>query len=242
MAQRKPTSFELTFAYRLIRWLTGRTATNSYLVLAIIAWVRRESGQTYLGNNPLNIRNSIYSIGRRQTRNGNGSFAIFKDLNMAAKASAYFLTSNRGYGYEAVVSRIRDSAPKGLTGKALEKWQIKQAHDFMYNIALSKWSSDHYGYGKNPNRNTMTIEELFNKNKLIPIWAGLTGTTWKVPAEAEEPKPKPPKPPRYPKQPRQFVNNTTMRTYLDPYAASKWYESRWEPAPVAPGDLPVPEW
>lgn len=231
MANATPKSFEVRFAYQLLRYLGGNVS-NSYLILAIIAWVRRESGQNYIGNNPLNIRYSRFASGYRFTST-NGRFAKFSSLQMAAKASAEFL-KQRGYGYEAVVKRLREQMPSGLSKKKQEEWLVEQAIDFMWNIALSKWSATHYGLGRNPNKN-MTREEMLAVNKLVPIWASMTGTKWSIPKDAE-PQPKKPKPLPYPKQPRTLEHAVPKRPYLDPYEASKFYEARWAATPIAPGE------
>lgn len=237
--KRAPKSFEVRFAYQLLRYLGGNV-NNAYLILAIIAWVRAESGSRYIGNNPLNIRNSRYAIRYRQT-GSNGHFAVFGSLSKAAKATAAFLKENAKFGkYSPFIQRIREQSK--LTGDKLEAWHQEQARDALFNIALSKWSSTHYGYGKKLVKigKTPTLEDHLRLNRLIPIFNAMRGTTWTIPADAITPFV--PKPPPYPKMPRQFINAVPPRAYIDPYGASGWYASRWESTPVAFGAPIETEW
>jgi hypothetical protein len=51
----KVKQFELRFAQLFLRALHANER-NSYLILAVVAWLRSESGTNYIGNNPLNLR------------------------------------------------------------------------------------------------------------------------------------------------------------------------------------------
>jgi hypothetical protein len=238
----KPTSREVIFAQAMLRYL-GADAKNPYLITAIIAWIRAESGQRYLGNNPLNIRNSKFANGFRQTKS-NGKFATFKNLAIAGKASAYFLLHNKGHGYEAVIRELRKSV-SGTT-KSYQDQGIR----FLNALAKSDWSSGHYGfahkvtyftYPNGPNgapvahtvlemypQKTMTWNWMLQHNKLISIWGGILGQKFTIPADPQAPEkvaPAPKQPPQ-PKQPRSFINDVTPREYISPYQSRDWYEER----------------
>jgi hypothetical protein len=234
MSVPRPRSFELTFAFRLIQALHGNT-NNLYLILAIIAWVRRESGMNYIGNNPLNLRPGAddlkYRSGVRRSA-GNGYFSTYANLTDAARASANRLLSVGSWaGYRPVVAAIRRSA-KGT--KAMQE----QALDFLYAIALSKWSATHYGYGRHPDPN-MSPTELFTKNKLVPIFQGLTRYRVRIPAQAPI---QPPKPPPVPKQPRSLAHTVPRRGYLQPLAAFTFYAERHEDQAIVPAPIIDPGW
>lgn len=221
MAYVKPSKTEIKFAYELLRYLHANV-NNTYLLLAIIAWVRRESGQTYIGNNPLNIRPGAdikYRVGIRHSKHG--YFSIYKNLTDAAKASAHLLMSQPHWaGYYLIVNAAqRDS---GETPKQ----QQEQAMDFLDAIALSKWSATHYG--------TTGVASTYERssNKLIAIWAGLTGHPITLPETPVKAKAKVPEP----KQPRGFVNDFVTRDYIQPYAAFSFYESRVKAPDDNPGD------
>ena len=246
----KPQSREVAFAQAMLRYL-GADYKNPYLITAIIAWIRGESGQRYLGNNPLNIRNSKYANGFRQTKS-NGKFATFKNLAIAGKASAYFLLQNKGHGYEAVIAELRRH-PSSEAGRQ------RQGVNFLNKLALSDWSSGHYGLAhrvtyytyehgfNNPTahtklelypKKTLTYDFMFRHNKLIPIWQGILGQKFTIPADPQKPAAQPPskpKPPPQPKQPRSFINDVTQRDYLSPYQARDWYEER-SPRRIVGGD------
>lgn len=210
----KPTTTqkEVSFASSVLKYLGVKDpAANLYLILAIVAWVRSESGKTYLGNNPLNIRNSPFASGYRQTRNHNGHFAIFANLDVAAKASASFLMKNKGVGYEPIIAAAK------RTG-GTEEQKVNQARDFLTAIAMSKWSSDHYG----------AADGNVTTNKLIAVWASLTGhpipREWLVTTKPTPPSPKP-KPPVQPPG-NAFIGSGVRHEYVDPYAARNFYEAR----------------
>lgn len=243
MAQPKPKSFELRFAYRLLQALGGNT-TNMYLILAIVAWVRRESGSRYIGNNPLNLRPGADDLKYRSDTRvsaGNGRFSVYANLTDAAKASANRLRSVGAWaGYGKIIKAAQRQMPSGLSKAERDAWLQKQARDFLYNVALSKWSSSHYGYGKKPDPN-MTEEDLFNKNKIIGVWVGIVNE-WgsKITLPKDSPI-QPDKPVPVPKQPRTLAHVVPTRAYLLPYMAYQFYTSRREEPPVVPEPTPMPE-
>lgn len=230
---RAPKSWEATFAFWLIRALGGNT-TNPYLLMAIIAWARKESGgSTWRGNNPLNVKR-------------NGKRLTFSSPQAAATATAAILLRRRDF--RAFVRRIREGTPanvkrRTINGKretaaeATSRWMSEQAIDALMAIAYSKW--DATGYGTYRLRH-LTPTEQYYSNSLIPIWSNLTTHRLTIPAEpvARPPEPKPPKPPPVPKQPRTLAHIVPERLYLEPYVVATWYESRYDPTPLAP-DAPI---
>lgn len=207
MAKPKVTEKEVRFARSFLKY--GKfNETNTYLLLAVIAWMRSESGQTYLGNNPFNIRKSRFAIGYRKTQNGNGSFAIFKNLDVAAKATVAFLSENAKFGnYGPILA-------SGRRGADNDKEAQSQAIDFLTAIAMSKWSSTHYG----------AADGNVTNNKLIKVWAGLTGTT--IPSSWFKDTVKVVKKRIIPRQPRSLQHVLPDPGYLQPYAAASFYEAR----------------
>jgi len=255
MAARKPSSNEIRFAYWVLRALGGNV-NNMYLLLAIVAWVRKEGGVVNRHNNPLNLRpgsdDAQWRIGT--WKGAVGYFSIYKSLQDGAKATAARLKHVGAWaGYKPVISAAMRQMPNDvaktgwtdLSGKqvfgdaAVAAWQVEQATDFLYAIALSKWSSDHYGYGKKPNQH-MSLAELFNKNKIIPIWQGLLGFKVTIPADSETMLKE--KPPPYPHQPRTLAHNIPTRDYIDPYGSYSWYSDRHESPPVVPSPPLSNEW
>lgn len=229
----KVTKQEVAFAYAVLRYLHANVE-NMYLLLAIVAWMRAESGQRYIGNNPLNLRPgadiAAQQIGVRKGRVG--YFAVFKNLTQGAKAAAIRLlkagNDYRGYG---LIVKAAQRAAKG------DKAQAEQALDFMYALAMSRWSSGHYGLGRNPKPLSQWTNDdkayAYQKIRLISIWQGLLGAQFSLPAtdpvQAEKRVP-------LPKQPRVFVPVVLEREWLEPYEAYNFYRARqWAPTTL-PGD------
>lgn len=213
MAKSKVTEAEVRFARSFLKALKGNES-NGYLLLAVIAWMRSESGQRYIGNNPFNLRpgNDIaqWQIGIR--KGPVGYFAVFKNLEAGAAATAARLMKAgfdyRGYGPAVAAARRGTGSDKG----------IQQAIDFLTAIAMSKWSSSHYG----------AADGNVVNNKLIKVWAGLTGTP--IPKEwfkdtTKPPPPPKPKPPPF-RQPRSLYHTIPRPDYLSPYGARSFYDAR----------------
>jgi hypothetical protein len=225
-------AFEVAFARSLLKYMHGNV-NNIYLLLAVIAWVRSESGTHYIGNNPLNLRpgadDAKYRSGIRQGRVGKFSVYVTLDAGAHATANRLLRAGNdyRGYGLviRAAQRHSGDSA----------KDQQQQALDFLNALALSKWDAGHYGTSGNP----ATFDQ--SKNNLVKVWARLLGHPVVIPNDPApsakpKPKPKPPKPPPAPKQPRAVEHVVPKRDYLDGYAQKNWYEERHAPLPNVPGD------
>jgi hypothetical protein len=231
----KPTHNELVFAYRFLTYLHANT-NNSYLILAVVAWLRQESGSRWLGNNPLNIRNSQYASGYRQTK-ANGHFAIFRTLDAAARASAQFLLRNKGNGYELVVAAARRNGNPA-------KDYGKQGADFLMALAMSKWDAGHYGTaiygfdGKRGDEHLVILGYDQSKNHLIAVWEHLLGHNFTLPADVlplqkAPPEPKPPPPPH---QKQGGLHAVPGHEYILPYASATFYEARHEAPLSNPGD------
>lgn len=210
----KATVKETQFAVYFLKKL-GVGTGNAYLITAVIAWLRQESGglSKVIGNNPFNIRQSKYASGYRQTK-GNGKFAIFSSLKMGAIASAQLLL-DAGHDYRGYW-RIVKAARRANDGTDGDKQ--KQALDFLAAIALSKWDAAHYGTGRDVTLGTYDPA----KNHLVRVWATISG----IPAIPVEPtakekdtrkraaKPRPPGPLNPP---------TSNHSYLDPWEPRGFY-------------------
>ena len=247
----KVSAKETAFAESFLKYAGVKDPrANVYLILAVIAWMRQESGglSRVIGNNPFNIRSSPFAIGYRQTRNGNGRFAIFKNLDAGARAAVALLKSDgkdgwRGYGL------ILRAAVRSAGNKEADKQG--QAIDFLNAIALSKWDAAHYGTqhkvtsytivnGKKRPGSTKKVWYTGNAftqhNHLVQVWAALTGATINFPAPKvkQEPPPQPPKPKPVQLEGRLYA--FPIPEYIQPYEAFGWYEARrWVPA-GPPGD------
>jgi hypothetical protein len=210
MAAPKVTEREVRFARSFLKY--GKfNQQNTYLLLAVIAWMRAEVGVNmkfmYNKNNPFNIRKSRFAYAYRRT-NGNGSFAMFSSLDVAAKATVAFLSENATFGkYGPILAAGR----RGASGdKALQS----QAIDFLTAIAMSKWSSDHYG----------SADGNIATNRIIKLWAGITGQP--IPAAWFQDTKKVVKRKVIPRQPRALQHVLPETNYLQPYAAANFYDER----------------
>lgn len=157
--QRKLTEREVRFARALLRALHANE-TNGYLLLAIIAWLRGGSAPSWVGNNPLGLKDA------------KGHLMRFKTYLQAAQAVARRLQTGSDPAYKAIVK----AAQRQVTG---QDEQVMQAMDFMLGLALSRWDTTHFGmsilhvYGS---RKVYVLDpEHTEKNLLVQIWAQLTG-------------------------------------------------------------------
>lgn len=234
----KVTEREVRFARAFLKSVGGNQS-NGYLLLAVIAWIRAEVGVNFRfmrGNNPFNIRRSSYASGYTQTR-GNGSFAIFKNLTVAAKATVAFLIKNARFGnYNPILKAARRRGGNAAI----------QARDFLMAIAMSKWSAGHYGWKPAkpgrwltralPNGRTETIWVKGTPEKipsLIKIWAGLTGTkipdSWfidKVTTTVQKKTVVKVKVKDKVRQPRSLLHAMPEVKFLQPYASRSFYEAK----------------
>lgn len=219
---------EVTFAYDLLRALHA-DVNNVYLILAVIAWVRSESGSHYVGNNPLNMRpygdDARYRSGVRYMA-GNGAFSVYANLSIAAQASANrLLLSGSTYGYDIAINAARRNS--GTTAAA----QQKQAMDFLNAIAMSQWDAGHYGaYDHHPG--------VFaaSQNRLISVWAGLTGHPVTIPSTVIAPSRQAVHHVPRPTQPHATVHQAPKLGYLSPGGAHDFYAARHPDLPPLTGD------
>ncbi len=144
---------------------------------------------------------------------------------------ANFLKKTKGGGYEYIVRAARHGADTN-------EERVTQARDFLTAVAMSQWSADHYG----------SADGDMTTNKLLTVWAGLTGKS--IPKAWLAPKPPPPPKPVKPRL-VQPVGSTPTGTsdhirheYLDPFATRSFYDGRPHNGDfVLPGDVlgDVPE-
>lgn len=214
---------EVRFAYSFLRAIHANL-NNTYLLLAIIAWVRSESGSNYIGNNPLNLRPGLddarWRTGVRVARNGNGRFSVYGSLEAAAAASANRLlragNDYRGYGSMVRAAQRAASGTKAMQGQAI---------DFLWALALSKWDAGHYGLDAKERKEPSAIYTT----TLYRVWAGLTGSPVTIPGDVINPKKKPPVPKKPPPkatpvavlQPPQ-----EKRDYISAASTKAFYEAR----------------
>lgn len=232
MAKPKVTEREVRFARSFIKYVKGNQQ-NTYLLLAVIAWVRAEVGVDFRfmrGNNPFNIRRSPYASGVVYT-NGNGTFAKFKSLDVAARATVAFLKSNASFGnYGPILAAMR-------RGDGTDADNARAGYDMLMAVAVSKWSAGHYGYRpatqghyatrELPNGTTETYWVPGKPEKppsLIGIWQGLLGTT--IPTSWYQDTVKQVKKVIRPRQPRSLSHVLPPPAYIQPYAASAFYHDR----------------
>lgn len=218
MAYVKPSKDELRFAHLLLVNLHANLS-NSYLILAIVAWMRSESGRNWRGFNPLNLRpgadDAKYRSGVRLAGH-NGHFSVYASLEAGAKATANRLA--RLSYYTDMIAALRRGEKPTKYGD--------QAVDFLRALVVSKWDAGHYGLKgaelKDPN-------SIF-KTTIYKVFSSLTGHPFTIPAEVA----KTPKPPPPPRQPRSLRHTIPVREYIQPYAAETFYEGRLHPETALP--------
>jgi hypothetical protein len=197
------TTREVAAAQAFLKYLHAKWQDH-HLILAVVAWMRKESGHNIIGNNPLNLRpgtdDAKFRSGVRKTKNGNGYFSVYASVEAGMEAAAYRLLHGRG-------------DPKG--------WRliVNAAHlgdpiEFLNALALSHWAGNsHYGYD---GRDART-------NSVVNIYLGFTGLKL-PPPKTKAPKPKP----RIPALPTILQAPTLERPsfYLDGFAPARFYATR----------------
>lgn len=211
------TAQELKFAYRLLLKLHGQV-NNTYLLLAIIAWVRESN----------NVKRMYWSS---------------ESALNAAVASTVKLLSTKAYA--DVLSAIRH-APKGdfdTNGDGvvdLGSGAQQQVLDFFYALFRTPWATKQYGFF---GALILQVAPLaLYSSTLYKRWSDLLGHVIKMPADTiPQPKPPPlPKPPPRPSGVRARLHTVPGHDYITPYGARDFYDQRRE-APLTPtGDRP--EW
>jgi len=171
------------------------------LVAAVVAWMRAESGSNYRGNNPFNIRafNKTPGPGAIGIRHipGNGYFNVYATLGDGLRAAANKLIRLRkSYGYGLIIRAAKHGGPG----------------DFLLAVAMSSWSSGHYGWSlKSPN------------NSLVRIYNEISGVANLLTKAEKHQK-------RLPKRP-DVKPNATLRPlethpYLNAYAIKTAYDEK----------------
>ena len=230
MASSQITKAEARFAIVFLKYMHANYE-NQLLVSAVVAWLRQESGglDRVIGNNPFNIRpgmTNIFRSGVRQSRNGNGYFNIFPNLDAAAKATAYLLMhGSRTYGYYVVVA----AAQRAVSLKD-QKALNAQALDFLTALANSSWDAAHYGYDKKDPRT----------NHLVRVWLTLVdkdGMIAQALAEALAAKQKSKsKPVAKKKLPRELAAFLAKADFIDGYESMEFYAARHKTDNTLPND------
>lgn len=186
------------------------------LIMAVASWFVQESGglSRVIGNNPFNIRNSPLQSGQRTSRNGNGKFAIFKDMQTGFAAAAYLLMHG-GWGSG---KNDQDAYGYRLALAALLKGGNQGANDFLAALAMSKWDAAHYG--------AHNIQEAYQAkhNHLIRNYLTYGGVMLDAPE-----KPRKPIPPLA----QDFKYQIAPNNFLDPWFPKRLYESRRHATDVA---------
>lgn len=219
---------EVRFARALLHALHANE-TNGYLLLAIIAWVRGESGASWKGNNPLNLKLG----GRRLT---------FRTYAAAATATARFLAHSKKADMRLITRIARRSAHSTSE-------QVAQARDVLMAVALSSWGGPkHYGLAQwidpaghwalegDDSRDRVWFDPPGHwvmgtdptKNQLLAVWVAMTGQS--IPRSWFVDTLPPPPPPPAPKQPfrqdRTLENRFPKGDYIEPYHSREFYEAR----------------
>ena len=229
MSNSKTKAAETTFAQAFIKQLGG-DINNVYLITAVVAWMRQESGglSKVVGNNPFNLRpgrdDARFRSGTRKSKKGNGTFSVYASLAKGAQAAANRLISaGSDYrGYDAIVA-----AARGKYSQRVEDQQ-KQARDFLKGVAMSKWDASHYGAIIHQKIEDGRYEDIYQEswNHLIKVWQNIPGVNWVPVAVKPPPVKQPPKPP--PRPAVQLAINPALGVgnYIKPYAARTFYEQR----------------
>lgn len=133
----------------------GANENNAAMRLAVRAWLKMESGNAIIGNNPWNNRpgndDADYRSGTRTSINGNGVFSVYPTIEAGTKAAAQRLlrAGNDWRRYDRIVTAARQGNPI----------------NFLNALAASAWDAGRYGT-KNG-----------GPNKLLAVYASLGGST-----------------------------------------------------------------
>ena len=153
----KPNAQEIAGAQLFLRVL-GANYKNRYMVKAVIAWFRQESGgiSKVIHNNPFNIRPGVASKYSNGTWPGReGVFLSFSTLSKGFAAAAVVLKSIApSYGYGTIITAARSG----------------NATRLLAAIALSGWDGSHYGVDMHHREEAFTtknhLRDVYNQ---IPL-------------------------------------------------------------------------
>lgn len=187
-------------------WSKSINAKDTFLIAAVAAWFRQESGglKSVIGNNPFNIRPGMTSFMANGSRQGRvGMFLTFATMAKGFEAAAYLLINgNKAYGYQLAINALKKGGNQG-------------AVDFLAALSRSSWDGARYG--------TTNWLDAYDpkKNNLLRNYLGITGIQLADP----KPKKRKPKPPP-PQLPRDFNYRVTPRDYINPWERQELYVNR----------------
>jgi len=235
MSNSKTKAAETTFAQAFIKQLGG-DINNVYLITAVVAWMRQESGglSKVVGNNPFNLRpgrdDARFRSGTRKSKKGNGTFSVYASLAKGAQAAANRLVKagNDYRGYGAIVKAARGNYSQDIRDQQL------QARDFLKAVAMSKWDASHYGAIIHQPIGDGRYEGIYHEpfNNLIRVWKSITGVNW-----APVKNPTPPAPRQRPKPQASLSMFLPKGHYIMPYAARIFFEQRHPAVPPLTGGI-----
>lgn len=191
-------------------WSRKIDASDPFLISAIYAWVKVESGG-FGGirfNNPFNLHGpDITTIrivdGKKRPVTRPGPLLRFASLSKGFEALAKVLISApKAYGYQTALN-------------ILKRGGNDAAYEFLAAIAMSQFDAGRYGA-----TDWMTAYDK-DKNLLLKAYLNVKGVQLRNPVVA---KPKPA--PKLPELPRDFNYKVVVRNYLDPWAAGRLYDGR----------------
>lgn len=218
MAKPKVTEREVRLARSFLKTVNGNQ-TNTYLLLAVIAWMRAMAK----AHDPYWKSLSKYSAVQ-------AGVLLARKLVARAKAD--------GHNYKGVIASLRHAA-KGDKGLA------SQALDFLAAIELSKWDRKHYGYvpyveghfeqvpvygkpGQVIGYNDVWVPTQYEQDPLAQAWAKLTDhpgipTKWYTDTViTTRTRVIPPRP----QQPRSLLHVLPTVAYIQPYEAQRFYDAK----------------
>jgi len=197
------TAIEAFLGYLHGHYSTAINSRDTYLIAAVGAWFRQESGSLsrVIGNNPFNIRSSPLQSGTRTTLH-NGHFAVFSSLSKGFEAAAYLLIhGSASYGYQLALN-------------AMKKGGNQAAVDFLAAIAMSSWDAAHYG--------AANWAEAFDpkQNHILGLYLTIGGIQLQDPHPRVKPRKRPPV------LPRPHFALPEQHAYVDPWVSAQFYRSR----------------
>jgi hypothetical protein len=213
----KVTQREVRLARSFLKAIGG-SQTNTYLLLAVIAWQRAMA----------KAHDAFWKSLARYTASAAG-FRLAQKLKARVKAD--------GHHYVGVLQALRRAA-KGDSALA------RQAVDFILALDKSKWDKKHYGYvpyvaghyvttwedtGRGyPEQVSVWVPDQQENNPLAVAWAALTNNPG-IPAawytDTVTTKKTRTIPPR-PSQPRSLMHVLPRVAYIQPYEAQRFYDAK----------------
>jgi hypothetical protein len=213
----KVTQREVRLARSFLRAIGG-SQTNTYLLLAVIAW-QRAMGKAH---------DAFWKSLARYSASAAG-------IRLAAKLKSRVAADK--HHYVGVLQALR-RASKGDSALA------RQAVDFILALDKSKWDKKHYGYTPfvagheetyttygphgSSQTNTVWVPDQQENNPLALAWAALTNNPG-IPAawytDTVTTKKTRTIPPR-PSQPRSLMHVLPRVPYIQPYEAQRFYDAK----------------